>query len=146
VNRRNFLRLGLLAGSGVLFGGAAPLLWGVEESAVLHHACRALFPGLVVDQAVEGIARYREQLPLVVQLQLQGLLRGLERMPLVPYGASFTQLSDDDRAAFLRGLAQSELYPRRLLFHGLKQTCAMGVYSLDGNWPHLGYEGPMVQR
>ncbi|MCP4807356.1 MAG: gluconate 2-dehydrogenase subunit 3 family protein [Proteobacteria bacterium] len=147
MQRRSFLKLGAITASGALLLGAVPAL-GTDERRTVEALAATLFAGVPLGD-IDLWASFQttlQPLPLAVRLQVRGLLRGLEWEPVVRYGGRFSRLEPEDRIAFLDALSTSDLYPRRLMAHGIKQVLAMSVYQHDATWKILGYDGPLVGR
>ncbi|MCB9766041.1 MAG: gluconate 2-dehydrogenase subunit 3 family protein [Alphaproteobacteria bacterium] len=139
--------LGFLAGGAALALGGAPLAT-TDERAVLAAVAARLFlgsPGAGDARVVDASMACLSALPVATRLQVRGLLRAVQWEPLTRYGGRFTELSHEQQDDFLRQLATSDHYLRRLMFHGLKQLCAMGHYQHDRAWGVMGYGGPLVR-
>ena len=152
LSRRAF-GFGVFGTASLLVLGGLPLGWMlVDELRFLDAAVEACFPpvpGLPTAAEVgasKAIQRTLEAVPASVALQARGLFRAIEGLPLLSHGKPFSSLSQPQRTAILQDLAESSLYPRRLLAHGLKQMCAMGYWQNPRTWSHLGYDGPLVGR
>jgi hypothetical protein len=150
VSRRVF-GFGLLGTAGLLALGV-PFVARTDEDRFLEAALETLFPpgdGLpsaVELGAVSAIHAYLAELPWSSAWQARGLFRLLDTATFPGYGAMFSTLELEDRLAFLSDLAGSDLYPRRLMAHALKQICAVGYWQHPSTWGHLGYDGPTVGR
>ena len=147
MERRAFLKLGAITASGALILGAVPAL-GTDERRGVEALAATIFAGVPLGE-IDVFGAYQRtlsNLPLAVRLQVRGLVRGLEWEPLVTHGSRFSRLDPPERTAFLDAMATSDLYPRRLMAHGIKQVLAMAVYQHDATWALLGYDGPTVGR
>ncbi len=87
-----------------------------------------------LDPAITG------PLPLLIRLVEWGPLLFELRL------ARFTNLSDEDKDASLRGWMTSRLEIRRLAFMALKNLAMLGWYSQDESWAAVGYAGPLLRR
>jgi len=145
MERRAFLKLGVLGTSGALVLGAVPAL-GTDEQRVVEALAAAIFAGVPLGEldVVGAYERSLAVLPRSVRWQARGLMRALEWEPVLRYGARFSRLTPSDRQAFLTGMATSSLYSRRLMVHGAKQLLAMATYQQEPAWKLMGYDGPLL--
>lgn len=96
--------------------------------------------------STEAAERYIQQMPWSLRVQVRGLFRALQWMPITSHGARFTALNAEDQDDFLDNLATSPFALRRQMMAAVKQICAMGHYQHPEVWVAMGYPGPLVGR
>ena len=106
----------------------APRVRDTRAVATVDAVCRGL------DPAVSGV------LPLALRLFEWGPLLFDLRL------ARFSDLSDAEQDASLRGWMTSRLALRGTAFLGVRNLCFMGWYSQPEVWSLIGYQGPLLRR
>jgi hypothetical protein len=66
----------------------------------------------------------------------------IETAALFRYGRRFSRLPPEKRARYLDGWMRSRIKLRKIIYRGLRNTCATLYYQDPRTWPMLGYDGP----
>lgn len=162
VNRRTFLKRGLVGGAVLLLGGGTLALLPTKELAqparplaVLHPrafqvlvaVARRVVPDTVdaaaVAQGVDDSLRRAvpeaqddfNKLLGLFENALPGLLFDGRALP-------FTRLSPESQDRVLRSWRDSRLALRRSGYHALRRICLATAYADEATWPALGYSPP----
>jgi hypothetical protein len=153
VNRRTFLKRGLVGGAVLLLGGGTLALLPTKEVVapeadlavlgarafqVLAAVAKRVVPDtvdtLLRRAAPEAQADFNKLLGLF-ENALPGLLFDGRALP-------FTQLSPESQDRVLRSWRDSRFALRRSGYHALRRICLATAYADEATWPALGYSPP----
>jgi hypothetical protein len=163
VDRRTFIKRGLVGGAILLLGGGAGLalaptkqlaaptgpLLALEPRGfqVLVAVARRVLPAgadaIAVAQGVDStlsraapeVQKDFGKLLMLFENALPGLLFDGRALP-------FTRLSPESQDAVLRGWRDSKLALRRTGYQALRRICLAVYYADEASWPALGYTPP----
>ncbi len=162
VDRRTFLKRGLVGGALLLLGGGTLAVLPTKDQGTPTHALFVLEPrhfqvlvaiakrvvpgtvdAVVVAQGVDELLR---RVPLETQTDLNKLLGLFENaLPGLLFDGRvlpFTRLSPESQDAVLRDWRDSRLAIRRTGYHALRKLCLATAYANEATWPALSYAPP----
>ena len=159
MDRRTFLKRGLIGGTVLFFGGGTLALMPTKDLAAPTRALAVLEPrsfqvivaiarrvcpdtadATIVAHGVDDLLR---RTPPETQSDFNKLLGLFENaLPGFIFDQRFlpfTRLSPDAQDAVLRDWRDSRLVIRRTGYHALRKICLATAYSMDATWPAIGY-------
>jgi hypothetical protein len=162
LNRRSFLKRGLVGGAVLFLGGGTLALLPTKEIATSTKALSVLTPRafqvlvavakrVVPDTAdaasvAQGVDDLLRRAPREVQSDFGDLLGLFENaLPgLIFDGRAlpFTRLSPESQDAVLRSWRDSHFAIRRSGYNALRRICLAVAYGDDATWPAIGYPEP----
>jgi hypothetical protein len=162
VDRRTFLKRGLVGGAVLLLGGGTLAVLPTKDQGAPKRALAVLEPRAfqvlvavakrVVPETsdpvnvVQGVDDLLRRAPPEVQTDFNKLLGLFENaLPGLLFDGRvlpFTRLSPDSQDAVLRSWRDSRLALRRTGYHVLRKICLAVAYTDEANWPAVGYAPP----
>jgi hypothetical protein len=159
VDRRTFLKRGLLGGAVLVLGGGALAVIPTKELAaptralavleprsfqvIIAIARRVCPPTADVVKVAHGVDDILRQTPVEAQGDFNKLLglfeNALPGFLFDQHFLPFTRLSGDAQDAVLRDWRDSRLVIRRTGYHALRKICLATAYADDAQWPAIGY-------
>lgn len=159
MNRRTFLKRGLVGGGVLLLGGGTLALLPTKDVAppatdlvvlgargfqVLAAIAMRVVPDTVDGASVaRGVDALLERAPLEAQADFNRLLGLFENaLPGLLFDGRvlpFTQLSPESQDRVLRSWRDSRLALRRSGYHALRRICLATAYADEKTWPAIGY-------
>lgn len=162
MQRRSFLKAGLLGGLALVAGGAVyrQLRPAVPERFALDRQGRLMLAALVpamtglaparpeLDAGVERVAGAIAALPLRVQKEISDLFALLAMAPtrrLLAGVPPWEEATPDQVAAFLQGWRTHRTEMLQTAYHGLHDLVLGAWYADPASWAAIGYAGPMKE-
>lgn len=164
LDRRDFLKLAA-AGAGLALTGLLPAMAQAAMPKGLRFMGKAEYPVfqrlMQVTLPVKGTKLAAlDDIPVMQTLdgallggmsprELHGLKAGVqafEEAPLKAYGRRFSQLGDQEAAAFCDAWADSAVTMERGLVTALKKLVTLSYWANPPTWAALGYDGPVSTR
>lgn len=162
MQRRSFLKAGLLGGLALAAGGAVyrQLRPAVPQRFALDQQGRSMLAALVpaitglaparpdLDAGVERVARAVAALPLRMQKEVSDLFGLLAMAPtrrLLAGVPPWQEATPAQVAAFLQGWRTHRSAMLQTAYHGLHDLVLGAWYAEPASWAAIGYPGPMKE-
>ena len=162
MQRRSFLKAGLLGGLALAAGGAAYRQWrpaaaerfaldaqGRTMLAALVPAITGLAPAPAALQAgIDRVGAAIAALPLRVQKEISDLFGLLNMAPtrrLLAGVPAWQDATPQEVAAFLQGWRTHRTEMLQTAYHGLHDLVIGAWYAEPSTWAAIGYPGPMKE-
>lgn len=162
MQRRSFLKAGLLGGLALVAGGAvyrqlrpsAPQRFALDQQGRIMLA--ALVPAITgyspakpeLDAAIERVAAAINGLPLRTQKEISDLFGLLAMAPtrrLLAGVPAWGEATPEQLADFLQSWRTHRTEMLQTAYHGLHDLVIGGWYAEPSTWAAIGYPGPMKE-